>query len=81
MVYGYHFRLLHELSFQVEFPLDQRLNVPYFLLQSIRDMSRKVREGKHQHLSHHGLIKLIVGDASKKIRILFLCSKFIDIDR
>lgn len=32
VVYGYHFRLLHELRFQASLPLAQRLNVPYFLL-------------------------------------------------
>jgi len=32
VVYAYHFRLLHELMFQVELPLSQRLSVPYFLL-------------------------------------------------
>lgn len=57
VVYGYHFMLFHELRYQKKIPLEQRFNVPYFLLQSIKDMSQKVREGKHQHLAYHGLIK------------------------
>jgi len=81
VVYAYHFRLLHELKFQVEFPLAQRIVVPYIFLQSIRDMSQKVREGKHQHLGHHGLIKMIVVDALSKLIIPVLWSKFIDMDR
>jgi len=40
VVYAYHFRLLHELGFKAELPLAQRLSVPYFLLQSIREMSK-----------------------------------------
>jgi len=67
VVYAYHFRLLHELRFQAELPLSQRLSVSYFLLQSIRDMSQKVREGKHQYLGHPVLIKLVVVDALRKL--------------
>lgn len=44
-------------------------------------MSKKIREGKHQHLSHHGLIKLIVVDSLKILRIHVLWFKFIDMDR
>jgi len=32
VVYGYHFRLLEELSFETERPPHHRLNIPYFLL-------------------------------------------------
>jgi len=81
VVYGYHFILLHELEFQAKFPLAQRLSVPYFLLQPIRDMIQKVREGKHQNLGHHRLIKLIMVDSLNKIRIPILWSKFIGMDR
>lgn len=42
IVYGYQFRLLHELRFGEELPPNRRLSVPYFLLQSIIDMSIKV---------------------------------------
>jgi len=48
VVYGYHFRLLHELRFGGETPPHNRLIVPYFLLKSIIDMSIKVQEGKNQ---------------------------------
>ena len=56
-------------------------NVPYFLLQSIREMSKKLRAGNHQHLGHHCLIKMIVVDALRNLRIPILWSKFIDMDR
>ena len=32
VVYVYHFRLLHEVTFREELPQAQRLSVPYFLL-------------------------------------------------
>lgn len=44
-------------------------------------MCQKVREEKHQHLGHHGLIKMIVVYALNKIRIPVLWSKFGDMDR
>lgn len=46
-----------------------------------REMRQKVREGKHQHLGHHGLINLIVVDALKILRIHVLWSKFIEMDK
>jgi len=39
VVHGYQFILLHKLRFRARFPIAQRLSVPYFLLQSIMDMS------------------------------------------
>ena len=42
VVYGYHFRLLEELTFGAETPPHHRLNIPYFLLQSLIDTSIKV---------------------------------------
>lgn len=35
VVYGYHFRILEELRIGAETPPHQRLNIPYFLLQSL----------------------------------------------
>lgn len=32
IIYGYQFRLLHEMRFGEELPLNRRLSVPYFLL-------------------------------------------------
>ena len=81
IVYGYQFRLLHELRFGEEIPIDRRLTIPYFLLQSIIDMSLKIQEGKHQQLAHHRLIKLIVEDALSQIRIPIKWSTFRDMDR
>ena len=81
VVYGYHFRLLHELRFKEDLPLDQSLNIPYFLMHSIRDMIHRIKEGKHQHLAHHGLIKIIVEDALNKLKSPIPWSNFIDVDR
>ena len=44
-------------------------------------MSQKVREGKHQHLGHHGLVKLIVVYSLNKLSIPVLWSKFMDMDK
>lgn len=81
IVYAYNFRLLHELKFKEEFPLPQRLSVPHFLLQLIIEMSEKVREGKHQHNAHHGLIKLIVMDDLSYLKNPVLWTNFVDMDR
>lgn len=43
--------------------------MPYFLLKSIIDMNEKVKEGNHQQLTHHGVIKLIVEDVLSQLRI------------
>ena len=42
VVYGYHIRLLQELRFGVGTSPQNRLRIPYFLLQSMIDMSIKV---------------------------------------
>lgn len=47
VVYGYHFRLLQELRFGVDTP-QNRVSIPYFLLQLVIDMSIKVQGGNHQ---------------------------------
>jgi len=47
IIYGNRFRLLHELRFGEDLPLDRRFGVPYFLFQSIIDISLKVQEGKY----------------------------------
>jgi len=35
IVYGYHFRLLHELRYGMDLPAARKLSLPYFLLQSL----------------------------------------------
>ena len=81
VVYGYHFRLLNDLRFQGEIPLEKRLSIPHFLLNSITDMRNKVRQRKYQHLAHHGIIKLIVNDYLKGLNLPISWSSFIDMDR
>ena len=69
VVYGYHFRILQELRFGADTPPQNKLSIPYFLLQSTIDMSIKVQEGNHQKLAHHGLIRLIIEDALQNLRL------------
>jgi len=78
VVYGYHFKLLQELRFGADIPPQNRLSIPYFLLQSVIDISIKVQEGKHQHLAHHGLIKLILEYALQNLRLPITWTTFRD---
>ena len=80
IVYGYQFRLLHDLRFGEGIPIDKRINIPYFLLQFIIDMSLKFQEEKHQKLSHHGIIKLILEDALSQLKVPIKWSTFRDMD-
>ncbi len=50
-------------------PAHQKLNIPYFLLQSLIDSSTKVQEGNSQQLAHHGLIKILVEEALHTLTI------------
>jgi len=45
IVYGYHFLLLTELRHQMDLPAEQKLSIPYFLLQSLIECATKLREG------------------------------------
>ena len=76
--YGYHFSLLEELRFGENTPTDHRLNIPYFLLQSLIDMSMKVKEGNYHKLAHHGLIRLIIEDDLHNLRIAITWEIFRD---
>ena len=68
VVYGYHVRILEELRFGAETPPHQRLNIPYFLLQSLIDSSIKLKEGNSQQLAHHGLIRILIEDALQNLK-------------
>lgn len=63
IVYGYHFHLLTELRHKMDFPSEQKLSIPYFLLLSLIECGTKLNEGTPDQLAHHGLIKLFVEDA------------------
>ena len=80
VVYGYHFRLLQELRFAAETPPQNRLSIPYFLLQLVIDMNIKVQEGKHQQLAHHGLTKIILEYALQNLRFLITLTTFRDME-
>lgn len=80
-MYAYHFRLLHEMFFKEELPTLLKLGVPHLLLQSIFEMTQKLREGKHKHISNDGLIKLIVMDSLIRLRNPLLWIDFVDIHR
>jgi len=78
VVYGYHFRLHEELRFGAETPPHQRLNIPYFLRQSLIDSSIKVQEGNSQQLARHGLIRILIEDSLQNLRIPITWSIFRD---
>ena len=44
-------------------------------------MSQKVQEWKHQQLTHHGLIKLVLEDALSQLKFPILCSTFRDMEK
>jgi len=60
VLYAYHFRVLYLLRHFPNQEPDISLSLPYFLLQSLKEMSTKVKNGKKEFMAHHGLIKLIV---------------------
>ena len=62
IIYGYHFRLLHQLRYGMDLPAIRKLSLPYFLLQSLIECSTKLNAGIPDQLAHHGLIKLLVED-------------------
>ena len=57
IVYGYHFRILHELRYGMDTPTPQKLIIPYFVLQSLIDSSIKFKAWSLDQLAHHGLMK------------------------
>lgn len=63
VIYGYHFQLLTELKHKMYLPTEQKLSIPYFLLQSLIECGTKLKEGTPDQLVHHRLIKLLVEDA------------------
>lgn len=63
IVYGYHFWFLSQLRHGMDLPPEQKLSIPYFLLQSLIECGAKLKEGTSDQLTHHGLIKLLVEDA------------------
>lgn len=54
-----------KLSLVEEFPWKspQKLNIPYFLLQSLIDSSIKFKARSLDQLAHHGLIKILMEEA------------------
>jgi len=61
--------MLEELRFGVETLVNQTLNIPYFLMQSLIDSSSRVKKWNSQQLAHHGLIKILIEDALQNLRI------------
>jgi hypothetical protein len=79
--YAYHFRLLHQLRHLSHQKLKEILIIPYFLLQSLKEMSTKVKGGKKEALAHHGLIKLIVYEALGNLKHKVSWEYFVDMER
>ena len=71
--------MIEELRFGVETPVHQRLNIPYFLMQSLIDSNNKVNEGNSQQLVHHGLIIILIEDGLQNLWILVKWSVFKDL--
>lgn len=69
IVYGYQFRLLTELRHHSDLPVEKKLSISYFLLQSLMECASKLREGLPDQVAHHGLIKLIVEDALHSYKV------------
>jgi hypothetical protein len=80
VVYAYHFRLLHQLRHLSNQEPHKNLSIPYFLLQSLKEMSLKVKKGKQEFLAHHGLIKLIVSYSLRSLKHKILWEDFINMD-
>jgi hypothetical protein len=81
VVYAYHFKLLHQLRHCYNQEPARNLSLPYFLLQSLKEMSTKVKKGKHEFLVHHGLIKMMVSDVLRNMKQKFLWVDFVDMDQ
>jgi len=45
IIYGYHFRFLSELRHGMDLPPEEKLSIPYFLLQSLSECGTKLKEG------------------------------------
>ena len=60
IIYGYHFRLLHELRYGMDLPPAKKLSIPYFLIESLSECGTNLNAGVPNQLAHHGLIKLLV---------------------
>ena len=65
LVYAYNFIFLHHLRHLFHQNPKQNLSIPFFLLQSLREMSTKVNRGKNEALEHHGLINIVFCDSLK----------------
>ena len=47
----------------MDLPVENKLSLPYFLLQPLIECATKLKEGTPDQVAHHGLIKLLVEDA------------------
>jgi hypothetical protein len=81
VIYAYHFILLHQLRHLFHQNPEENLRIPYFLLQSLREMSEKVQKGKKDALAHHGLINIIVCEALGKYECQSVMGIFMDMDK
>ena len=46
----------------MDLPVENKLSLPYFLLQSLIECATKLKEGIPNQVAHHELIKLLVED-------------------
>jgi len=69
IIYGYQFQLLTELRHHSDLPVEKRLSIPYFLLQSLMECATKLKEGIPDQVAHHGVIKLLVEDTLHSYKV------------
>jgi hypothetical protein len=81
IVYAYHFRLLTELRHGIDLPVEQKLSIPYYLLQSLMECATKLRQGIPDQIAHHGLIKLLVEDALHSYKVPLSWESFRNLTR
>jgi hypothetical protein len=81
MVYDYHFGILHRLRHCYSKEPTNSLILPYFLLQSLKEMGTKVKRGKHEFLAHHRLIKKTISNALGNLKHRVPWVDFSDMDK
>ena len=81
IVYAYHFRLLTELRPRINLPVEQKLSIPHFLLQSLIECATKLKDGVPDQVAHHGLIKLLVEDALHSYKVPLSWESFRNLTR
>jgi hypothetical protein len=57
IVYSYHFQLLSEFRHRMDLPPKQKLNIPYFLLQSLIEYGTKLKKGNTRRQERKAVVR------------------------